>query len=114
MGTVYSGSVTSYDLKSSTIQYLEILSDQKLYIMLDFSDSTGVPRMVMDLPALLQVITHPNTMWLTIVNPTGDNSYTARLLIRDKVTVSRDNETALAFLQGMMRLDAGASSETGA
>lgn len=105
--THYIGRASSRDLMQSATQYLEMLRTQELYIVLDFSQSEGVPHAVMNMPLLLQIITHANTKWLTIVNPSGENSYTARLLVRDKVKVYRDLPTALGFMRGMVRMDTG-------
>jgi len=106
--TGYVGRVTIEDLKATTLEYLRILQQQKLYCVLDFTESEGgVPSQVLNMPSLLQIINHANTMWLAIISPTGESTYTAQLLIREKVKIFADRATALAFVRAMVRMDTG-------
>jgi hypothetical protein len=108
METIYEGRVSGNDLQMSMLEHLGAVQEQDLYILLDFSDADRVPPSLLELPALSQVVGHGNMRWLAIVNPEGDtDSYTAHLMVNDKVKIFLNRESAVAFLRGMVRTDTG-------
>ncbi len=108
METTYEGRVSGNDLQMSMLEHLGAVQEQELYILLNFSDAERVPPSLLELPALSQVVGHGHTCWLAIVNPEGDtDSYTAHLMVNDKVKIFLNRKSALAFLKGMVRVDTG-------
>lgn len=106
--TEYTGRVTGGDLDMNMLEYLGIIQAQPVYILLDFSRAEGVPSRLFELSSPGQVINHPNTSWLAVVNPPGATGrHATRMLARDKIKLFNDRKSAEVFLRAMVRLDTG-------
>lgn len=114
IGTHFEGQVTVDEVKMAMLEYLGAAQEQKaVYVLMDFSNVDNVPNRLLDLPILLQVITHANVKWIAIVKEDNPNSYMTQFLSRDKLKMFRNRESAIAFLNGMVRLDTGENLEAG-
>jgi|GEM_PF-1454330 len=93
--------------------YLDILNQQDaVYFILDFGRAATIPTTLLQVDSIIDVIHHTNTQWFAIVNPTGFDSNTTRLLVQDKVKIFDDKDKALGFLRGMVRLDTGTALDS--
>ncbi|MEO1288087.1 MAG: hypothetical protein AAFV93_09970 [Chloroflexota bacterium] len=104
LGTTFNTSTSVSELNLVMLEYLGAAQEQKVALLLDFSDVL-VPNDMLSMPSLLQVINHANTQWLAIVKTETSSSYMTKLLVRDKVKMFRDRQTAIDFLQAMIRID---------
>ncbi|MEM9954662.1 MAG: hypothetical protein AAF846_23835 [Chloroflexota bacterium] len=104
LGTTFNTSTSVSELNLVMLEYLGAAQEQKVALLLDFSDVI-VPNDMLSMPSLLQVINHANTQWLAIVKTETSSSYMTKLLVRDKVKMFRDRQTAIDFLQAMIRID---------
>lgn len=112
LGTTFNSHATISELNLIMLEYLGAAQEQDVYLLLDFSEVT-VPNGMLTLPSLLQVINHANTRWMGIVKAETSSSYMTKLLTRDKVKMFRDRETAVGFLQAMVRIDTGTNLKAG-
>ncbi len=112
IGTVYSGNVSLTDLEMSMLEYLGVLQSHKVYILLDFSQAVHVPTSILRLSSMSLVMNHANTQWLGIVSTNQMVSNTTRLLVRQKIKMFSDRNSAIGFLRGMARLDLGVKLAT--
>jgi len=94
------------ELNNVMVNYLHKVQDSPTYFVLDFT-GIHVPEGLLRLPALLQVINHANTKWMAIVKAETSSSYMTKMLSRDKVKMFRDADTAIHFLESMVRVDSG-------
>lgn len=106
LGTTFENSATVSDLNLIMLEYLGASQEQEMYFLLDFT-GVAVPNAMLSVPSLLQVINHGNTQWLGIVKAETSSSYMTKLLVRDKVKIFRDRQTAIDFLSAMIRIDTG-------
>ncbi len=108
MVTEYVGRIHAGDIEMNMLELSGIIQYQPVYVALDFARAEAVPVRFFELSSPSQIISHPNTRWFVVVNPKNDTSRTTRLLTGDKVKVFNDRKSAVAFLRGMVRLDADA------
>lgn len=105
--TEYSGRVTGGELDMNMLEYLGIVQDQPVYILLDFSQADTIPGKLFELSSAGLVINHANTCWFAIVNPSGQPSRATRMLARDSIKIFNDRRSAESFLRAMVRIDTG-------
>jgi hypothetical protein len=103
----YTGHVTGGDFDMNMIEFMGIIQETPLYILVDFSQADYVPARLFELSSPSLVINHANTRWFAAVHPSDTHSRTTRMLARDKVKLFNDRVAAVAFLRGMVRLDTG-------
>ena len=105
-GTDYSGAVSGFDLNMAMLEYMGALQDQPVYFLMDFSATRGLPNKFFELSASAQVLHHPNTRWCAVVHAgQSRNSYTTRLLARNRVKIFEKRKDAMAFLRAMVQTD---------
>jgi hypothetical protein len=105
--TEYSGRVTGGELDMNMLEYLGIVQNQQVYILLDFSTADTIPGKLFELSSANLVVNHPNTCWFAVVNPAGQPSRATRMLARDSIKVFNDRKSAESFLRAMVRVDTG-------
>lgn len=106
--TVFTGLVSIDEVDAIMQDYLSTLADnQQVYFMLDFGRAASVPTTLLQIDSIIEVIHHDNTQWFAVVNPTGFDNNTTRLLAQEKVKLFDSKDKALGFLRGMVRLDTG-------
>lgn len=104
LGTKFDQNSSVSEVHLVMLEYLGAAQSQDCYFLLDFSEGIA-PSGLLTLPSLLQVINHANTRWLVIVKAPSTFSSMTQMLSRDKVKVMRDRQSAIEFLQSMVRLD---------
>ncbi len=108
MQSTFTGIIHIDEVDTLMREYLATVeANDSVYIILDFSRAVSVPTTLLQLDSIIDTIHHPNTQWFTVVNPTGFDSNTTRLLAQDKVKIFDNKDKALGFLRGMLRLDTG-------
>lgn len=105
--TEYAGRVTGGELDMNMLEYLGIVQDQPVYILLDFTNADTIPGKLFELSSAGLVINHANTSWFAVVNPAGQPSRATRMLARDSIKVFNDRKAAEGFLRAMVRMDTG-------
>ena len=106
LGTTFEHNTSVSELNLVMLEYLGASQEQNTYFLLDFT-GVNVPNHMLSMPSLLQVINHANTKWLCVVKAETSSSYMTKLLVRDKVKMFRDRQTAVDFLIAMIRVDTG-------
>lgn len=108
MQSTFTGIIHIDEVDTLMHEYLaRVEANDGVYIILDFSRAVSVPTTLLQLDSIIDTIHHLNTQWFTVVNPTGFDSNTTRLLAQDKVKIFDSKDKALGFLRGMLRLDTG-------
>jgi len=108
LDTTFTGLLSVDEVDEVMNDYLSKLdNDSQLYIMVNFSRAVTIPTTLLQMESVIEVLNHDNMQWIVLVNPTGFDSNTTRLLAQDKVKVLDNKDNALGFLRGMVRLDTG-------
>lgn len=106
--TILTGLISIDEVDTIMHEYLDILGANKnVYFILDFGRAATVPTTLLQIDSIIEVIHHTNTQWFAVVNPTGFDNNTTRLLAQEKVKIFDNKDKALGFLRGMVRLDTG-------
>jgi len=102
------GLITVDEVDDIMHEYLDILNQHDaVYFILDFGRAATVPTTLLQIDSIIEVIHHDHTQWFAVVNPTGFDNNTTRLLSQEKVKIFDNKDKALGFLRGMVRLDTG-------
>lgn len=111
--TTFTGNINVDEVDTLMQEYLERLDERSsIYIMVNFARAASIPTTLLQMDSIIDVLNHDNVKWFILINPTGFDSNTTRLLAQDKVKILDTKDNALGFLRGMVRLDTGVILES--